>query len=79
MVAGHPWTVSALLGAGVGYRGTRPMTTVALAAAVMPATIALGQANPLASDTPRGYTSITFFNGGLSWTATTATTHRPGT
>jgi hypothetical protein len=45
----------------------------------MPATIALDQTNPLAFDTPHGYTSITFFNGGLSWTATTATTRRPGT
>jgi hypothetical protein len=55
------------------------MTTVALTAAVMPDTIALGQANPLAPNTPQGYTSITFFNGGLSWTATTATTRRPDT
>jgi hypothetical protein len=42
------------------------MTTVALAAAVMPATIALGQADLLASDTPHGYTSGRCFNGGLS-------------
>jgi hypothetical protein len=55
------------------------MTTVVLTAAVMPATVALGQANPLASDTPSGYISISFFNGGLSWTATTVTTRRPGT